>query len=299
MSRDNVSLFINPTAGRGRAGRRMDRICDILDSAGVSFDLYQSKAVRDLESQVSSLISTGARKIIVAGGDGTVHEAVNGIMRANSDAQLGLIPTGTGNDFAKACRIPLDWELATRQLADRLMTGERFRRVDIGRMNDRFFANGAGIGFDAKVTRLAREYRWPIGDLVYLFSIFRCMVDGIETPHVTLSSSDFNWSGPVTLVNVSNGAWIGGMFHIAPQAVNNDGQLEMIIVDPVTRLRISSLIPKLVRGSHMQEAEIRHASVQKLSIEAAETMPSHLDGEVGKPGTRFDIDILPDALELL
>jgi len=287
MSRDCVSLIINPTAGRGRAGRRMDRICEILDLAGVTFDLYQSKAVRDLESQVNELVNAGARKIVVAGGDGTVHEAVNGIMRADGDAQLGLIPTGTGNDFAKACWIPLDWELATRQLADRLMADERFRCVDIGRMNDRYFANGAGIGFDAKVTRLAREYRWPIGDLVYLFSIFRCMVDGIETPHVTISASD------------SNGAWLGGMFHIAPEAVNNDGQLEMIIVDPVTRLRISSLIPKLVRGSHMQEAEITHASVRKLSIVAAETMPSHLDGEVGEPGKRFDIDILPDELELL
>jgi len=143
MSRDNVSLFINPTAGRGRAGRRMDRICEILDLAGVTFDLYQSKAVRDLESQVSSLVSTGARKIIVAGGDGTVHEAVNGIMRGGGDAQLGLIPTGTGNDFAKACWIPLDWELATRQLAERLRADERFRRIDIGRMNDRYFANGA------------------------------------------------------------------------------------------------------------------------------------------------------------
>jgi diacylglycerol kinase (ATP) len=299
MSRDNVSLFINPTAGRGRAGRRMDRICEIFDLAGVTFDLYQSKAVGDLESQVGSLVSAGARRIVVAGGDGTVHEAVNGIMRAGGDAQLGLIPTGTGNDFAKACWIPLDWELSAHQLADRLLTNSGGRRVDVGRMNDRFFANGAGIGFDAKVTRLARAYRWPIGDLVYLFSIFRCMVDGIETPQVTISASDVDWSGPATLVNVSNGAWIGGMFHIVPQALNNDGQLEMIIVDPVTRLRITSLIPKLVRGTHMQESEITHASVRDLTIEASEIMPSHLDGEVGEPGTKFDIDILTDALELL
>ena len=103
----------------------------------------------------------------------------------------------------------------------------------------------------------------------------------------------------IPLVNVSNGAWIGGMFHIVPQALNNDGQLEMIIVDPVTRLRITSLIPKLVRGTHMQESEITHASVRDLTIEASEIMPSHLDGEVGEPGTKFDIDILTDALELL
>lgn len=299
MSRENVSLFINPTAGRGRAGRRMDRICEIFDEARIAFDLYQSKAVGDLESKVSALVNAGSHRIVVAGGDGTVHEAVNGIMRADGDAQLGLIPTGTGNDFAKACWLPLDWEQATRQLADRLMGNSGCRRIDIGCLNDRFFANGAGIGFDAKVTRLARAYRWPIGDLVYLFSIFRCMVDGIDTPQVTISAGELDWSGPVTLVNVSNGAWIGGMFHIAPQALNNDGQLEMIIVDPVSRLRISSLIPKLIRGTHMQEAEISHVSVTELTIETAETMPSHLDGEVGEPGTRFEFRILPDALELL
>ena len=299
MSTETVSLFFNPTAGRGRAGRRMARICEIFDTAGVAFNLFQSRAIRDLESQVGSLVSAGARRIIVAGGDGSVHEAVNGIMQADANAQLGVIPTGTGNDFAKACSIPLDWELATNQLADRLLAGDEPRRIDVGRMNDRFFANGAGIGFDAKVTRIAQSYRWPIGDLVYLYAIFRCMVDGIETPRVTISAADLNWSGPVTLVNVSNGAWLGGMFHIAPQADNNDGQLDLLIVDPVSRLRITSLVPKLVRGSHMAEAEITHIGVKKLSIEASTAMPSHLDGEVGEPGTRFDVDILPGALELL
>jgi len=277
----------------------MARICEIFETAGVSFDLFQSRAVRDLESQVASLIDSGARRIIVAGGDGSVHEAVNGIMRADARAQLGVIPTGTGNDFAKACSIPLDWELATSKLTDRLLAGDEPRRIDVGRMNDRFFANGAGIGFDAKVTRVAQSYRWPIGDLVYLYAIFRCMVDGIETPHVAITAGDFTWNGPVTLVNVSSGAWIGGMFHIAPQARNDDGQLDLLIVDPVSRLRITSLIPKLVRGSHMQEAEISHVSVNKLSIEASSPMPSHLDGEVGEPGTRFDVEILPGVLELL
>jgi len=299
MSTETVSLVLNPTAGRGRAGRRMARICEIFEMAGVSFDLFQSRAIRDLESQVASLISSGARRVIVAGGDGSVHEAVNGIMQADARAQLGVIPTGTGNDFAKACSIPLDWELATSQLADRLLAAGEPRRIDVGRMNDRFFANGAGIGFDAKVTRVAQSYRWPIGDLVYLYAIFRCMVDGIETPQVTIAAGEFNWSGPVTLVNVSSGAWIGGMFHIVPQARNNDGQLDLLIVDPVSRMRITSLIPKLVRGSHMQEAEISHVSVNKLSIEASSPMPSHLDGEVGEPGTLFDVEILPGALELL
>ena len=114
-----------------------------------------------------------------------------------------------------------------------------------------------------------------------------------------IQAGDYIWKGPVTLAAISNGPWIGGMFHIAPQADNNDGQLDLLIVGPVSRLRITSLVPKLVRGSHMAEAEITHVGVKKLSIEASTAMPSHLDGEVGEPGTRFDVDILPGALELL
>ena len=166
-------------------------------------------------------------------------------------------------------------------------------------MNDRYFANGAGVGFDAKVTKVARSYRWPIGDLVYLLAIFRCMVDGIATPKVTIVADGLNWDAPLTLANISNGAWVGGMFHIAPMARNNDGQLELLIAGPVSRLRIMSLLPKLIRGQHLGESEISHASVQRVRIEASAPVPSHLDGEVGAFEQSYDIEILPAALDLL
>lgn len=299
MMTDSVSLFINPTAGRGRAGRRMPRIKELLEEAGIEMDLYESRAVGDLEDQVRRHVNAGARKILVAGGDGSVHEAVNGILRAEARAALGVIPTGTGNDFAKSCATPLDWEHATRILATRLAANVTSRRIDVGRMNDRYFANGAGIGFDAKVTRIARSYRWPIGDLVYLLAIFRCMADGIATPELSISTGDEHWSKSVTLANISNGPWIGGMFHIAPMADNSDGQLDLLIVDPVTRVRILALLPKLIRGQHMNEPEITHARILRLHIRSSEPVPSHLDGEVQPLGETFDIEVLPGALDLL
>ena len=299
MTTAPVSLFINPTAGRGRSGRCLSRIEQIFAEADIELDLHTSRAVGDLEEQVYSQVCAGADRIVVAGGDGSVHEAVNGIMRAARPARLGVIPTGTGNDFAKACAIPLDWEHAARLLTGRIGTNTTWRCVDIGRINDRYFANGAGIGFDAKVTQVARSYRWPIGDLVYLVAIFRCMVDGIATPDVTISTDELQWCGPVTLANISNGAWIGGMFHIAPMADNSDGQLELLVVAPVSRLRILSLLPKLIRGNHTGEREISHASVRRIRIEASAPVPSHFDGEVGPMETNFDIEILPSALNIL
>jgi diacylglycerol kinase (ATP) len=299
MTSGPVSLFVNPTAGRGRAGRRLSRISALLEQAGIEFEAYQSRTVGDLEDQVRTQVNRGTDRIVVAGGDGSVHEAVNGIMRADNPARLGVIPLGTGNDFAKACHIPLDWEHATQLLAERINVDATSRCIDIGRMNERYFANGAGIGFDAKVTKIARSYRWPIGDLVYLFAIFRCLVDGVATPDMTITSDALTTHGPITLASISNGAWIGGMFHIAPMADNSDGKLELLIADPVSRMRILSLLPKIISGKHLGESEVTHASVHRVTIDSSGEVPSHLDGEVGAPASRFVIEILPAALNLL
>ena len=299
MTNSTVSLFLNPAAGRGRAARCMPRIEQLFRDAEVPVDIIQSCAVGDLEKKVATQVNKGVRNIVVAGGDGSVHEAVNGVMRANAPASLGVIPIGTGNDFAKACDIPLDWDLAGRMLVARIVANDSTRALDIGRMNDRFFANGAGIGFDAKVTRIARSIDWPIGDLVYLFAILRCLYDGVATSKVRIESDHTVWDGPLTLANVSNGPWVGGMFHIAPMANNNDGELDLLIAAPVSRLRVLSLLPDLIRGRHLGASEIAHHAVRSLRISSSTPIESHLDGEVQELQTDFEIEVLPGALNLL
>jgi diacylglycerol kinase (ATP) len=299
MASRTPALFLNPVAGRGRAKRRLPRILALLEETGVHVVVHQSVAVGDLERQVREAVSGGVTELIVAGGDGSIHEAVNGIMAAGGGAALGVVPVGTGNDFAKAAGIPLDWEAATTLLARRIADGAPARSVDLGRMNGRWFANGAGIGLDARVTQIARAYRWPIGDLVYLAAIFRAMLDGIATPQLLIEADEFRWDGPLTLANIANGPWVGGMFHIAPMAKNDDGWLDLLIAAPVTRGRILQLLPKLVRGNHLAEAEIVHASVQRVTVSVASPVPSHLDGEVQPMQSEFGIEVLPVALRLL
>ncbi len=299
MATKSVQLFLNPTAGRGRAGRRQERIIEILATGDVDVRLHASRAVGDLEQRVRECVDDGENRIVVAGGDGSIHEAVNGIMAAAGDALLGVIPTGTGNDFAKACDIPLNWEHAAQLLADRMAAQQHSKTIDIGVMNGRYFANGAGIGFDADVTRIARSYRLPIGDLVYLLAIFRAMRHGIPTPRLTISTPDFSWDGAATLASISNGPWIGGMFHIAPMAANDDGRLELMVAGPVNRRRIIGLLPKLMSGKHMGEPEIRHHGAQEMTIVASEPIASHLDGEMQPLSERFELSLLPAALRLL
>ena len=298
MSVETVHLFLNPTAGRGRAGKREPRIRELLEAGGLPLELHLSRDVGDLEEQVRYCVDNGVQRIVVAGGDGSVHEAANGIMRAAGDATLGVIPTGTGNDFAKAAGVTLDWEHATMLLADRIAAGSQSRKVDIGRMNDRYFANGAGVGFDARVTRIARSYRLPIGDLVYLLAIFRGMAEGIATPNMRISTDNTVHTGPITLANVASGPWIGGMFNIAPMAENNDGKFDLLIVAPVSRPRILTLLPKLMSGKHMGEKEIVHEPVTRVMIESDEPIDSHLDGEMQAMQQRFEIELFAGALRL-
>jgi diacylglycerol kinase (ATP) len=299
MTMTQIPLFINPVAGRGRAGRRLPMIERLLRENGVEIDVCRSSGRRDLELQVRSAVDAGVNRLIVAGGDGSVHEAVNGIMRAEGDAAFGLIPTGTGNDFAKAAEVPLDWQAATRLLADRISSESTPRRIDVGRMNERYFGNGAGMGFDAKVSRIALDFDWPIGDFVYLIAVFRAMADGIITPDMKIVGDDFSWDGPLTLANVSNGPWVGGMFHIAPMADHADGSLDLVIAAPVSGWRILRLLPKLINGQHLDQPEITHAPVRSLLITTSAPVPSHLDGEVQELATRFEIEVLPGALGLI
>jgi len=299
MRKRPIPLFINPAAGRGLARRHAESICRLLADSGVACEEIHSTAVSDIEHKVFAAASAGADRIIVAGGDGSVHEAVNGILRSDSRTALGVIPLGTGNDFAKACSIPLHWEDATRLLADRISSDMPLRYIDAGRMNDRYFANGAGIGFDAKINHIARSNRLPLGDLVYLIAVFQGVWDGVITPSVRMQYDGADYDGPVTLVEVCNGPSVGGMFQIAPMARNDDEILDLVFVKPVGRLRIFALLPKLVKGSHISAPEVTCARVNSVSLIAEGPVPSHLDGEVQPLQTEFQIEILKRSLALL
>jgi YegS/Rv2252/BmrU family lipid kinase len=299
MRKRPIPLFVNPVAGRGRARRRVKSIRRLLADSGIEVEEIQSAAVGDIEYKVFAAASAGADRVIVAGGDGSVHEAVNGILRSASQTALGVIPVGTGNDFAKACSIPLHWEHATRLLADRIGSDMPLRYIDTGRMNDRYFANGAGIGFDAKINHIARSNRLPLGDLVYLIAVFQGVWDGVITPDIRMRYDDSDYNGSVTLVEICNGDSVGGMFQIAPMAKNDDGFLDLVFVKPVGRLRIFALLPRLMKGTHISAPEVSCAKVNSVSLIAEEPLPSHLDGEAQALQTEFQIEILKRSLAIL
>ena len=147
-------LIVNPEAGRG-AGRRLGREIERgVAALALACSTTWSTSVGDVAVQAEAACRAGSDPVIVAGGDGTVCEGVNGVMRAGAGTCLGIIPVGTGNDLIKAAGLPRHWRAA----CGRVVAGSP-RRVDVGRCNEHYFVNGVGAGFDAEVARAARSIR--------------------------------------------------------------------------------------------------------------------------------------------
>ncbi|HLT91772.1 MAG TPA: diacylglycerol kinase family protein [Woeseiaceae bacterium] len=294
-----IPLFLNPAAGRGRARRLRASLSELLNDNDIAHQVLESEGPGDLEKKVKETVAGGAQQLLVAGGDGSIHEAINGMLESGRIAEIGVIPLGRANDFAKACAIPPHWEDAALLLADRLKNEMPARPVDVGWMNGRWFANGAGIGFDAKASAIARSMELPIGDLVYLVAVLRGLWSGVRTHRVHVESREVTYDGGATVVHVSNGPWVAGLFQIAPPAVNDDGALDLLIVRPVSRWRVATLLPRMIGGKHIGQPEIRHARIERCEVVADAPMPSHLDGEVQPLQTRFRIEMRAGAVPLL
>jgi len=296
----DLTLIWNPTAGRGRARHALPIILDQFSAAHFAVDLRESAQRGGIETQVCNAANRGANAIVVIGGDGSVHEAANGLLHAERQPPLGILPAGTGNDFAKAAGIELDIRAAISALTNRLTRGATLGRIDVGECNERFFVNGAGIGIDARVADVASRIRLPIGDAVYAWGVVRCLIEGIATPPLRLSADgEALWNGPATLINVANGPWVGSRFHIAPGADISDGRFDLIIADAVTRRRVAALIPLLLHGRHVGEDEIHRHSVMRVTVESDAPLPCHLDGEPQRPVAHIELRCRPGALTLL
>jgi YegS/Rv2252/BmrU family lipid kinase len=292
-------LIINPRAGHGRGRRYARRIRRHLEKSGLPFSASFSRAAGDVRHQVEAAVARGCRHIVIVGGDGTVHEAVNGLLAAGGDAALGLIPLGTGNDFAKAIGLPASWREACDQAVGHIRDG-RPRRIDAGRCNDFFFANGVGIGLDARVTVASEAIKWLPGSLSYVIGLLQVLIAGVPSSRARIRIDGQAVEQQISLAAICNGQWVGGVFNIAPRARIDDGRLQIVLAEPLSRRQVLRLAPRVMRGTHEGIPEARFLDCRKLEIELDAGFPMEADGEVrGLAVRRLEIELLPGALAIL
>ncbi len=294
---DPVKIILNPTAGRGKAGQLWATVQRLLQDAGLDFEMAMTRGGGHAVELARSARAAGHHRVVAMGGDGTVQEVVQGLVDAAGDdvaGTLGIIPAGSGNDFAKMIDLPPDPVIAVQRLAS-----GNIRHVDVGRTGSRIFTNGIGIGFDARVAVESRKIRRLTGLPLYLLAVLRTLALSYNTPAVHMTLDDQTISQEVTMIAIANGRCYGGGFWIAPQADAADGLLDVVWADGLGRIGILQLLPHVVRGTHLDKKPVHQYRARRVIVEADDPLPVHADGEIWPPATHIDVELLPGRLHVI
>ncbi len=299
-------LIVNPTSGRGLAGRSLP----LIESEMKKYQLEYDLVLTEKPWHAADLAEKGARDgydvVVIASGDGTANETLNGLMRAKmagfDKTALGQIAVGTGNDFAYGMGIPGGIEVGCKILSE-----DYRRRTDVGIVrggdypDGRYFGNGVGIGFDAATGFVAAKIRWIRGLLLYLIAAIETVFVYYKAPTVRLDYEGKELTQPSLMISIMNGRRMGGGFFFAPTGDPADGWFDMCIASSASKLRIFGLIPYFMQGRQATQKEVRMDRCRKVTATAVSgTLPVHCDGEtVCFEGKDLEIEILPAQIDVI
>ncbi len=288
-----VRFLINPAAGRFRAAARLDRLRVLASAAGAG--LVVSKSGPDLAVQARRAAADGVARLVVAGGDGTMHQAAQGL--AGTGCALGVVPLGTGNDLAGTLGIPRDLDAAVA----RALTGD-LRRLDLVRVEDTVCIGYAGVGFDSVVTRFANEEVKRLrGPLVYVYAVLHTLAT-FKPPVLRVVHDGGTFEGRAMFAVVANLPRFGGGMRIAPAALPDDGWADLVIVRELSRLRLLAVFPKVYRGTHVDHPAIQIVRTRRVEITLDREMTLYGGGEpvaTHAAGRPFDVEVQPGALRVV
>lgn len=290
-----IVILSNPAAGNADALADAD-VWRPLQAAGHTVSRRTGRTPDDLQRAAARAVRDGAELVVAAGGDGTLNAVLNGVAAVRGGlarARLGLLPAGTGNDFARTLDLPLELPEAVARLA-----AGRTRRLDAARLNDRLFINASGGGFTAATsTNVSGRLKAWMGRIAYLVGGAQALM--AHEPVLTEIVLDRErLLLPVHLFAVCNGRTLGGGHTLAPEADPGDGWLDVCLVHGTSTLDLMTLLPKLSAGEHLDEAQVRYAVARRISLRFAEKTPVNADGEVAMAG-RCDYEVLPGAVRFV
>jgi diacylglycerol kinase (ATP) len=299
MSPQHAKVIVNPTSGARSAQRKWPRIKALLEQTGLTFDSVMTQRPMQAVELAGEAVSQGYDLVVAVGGDGTVNEVVNGLMGPDGKAKadLGVIYTGTTNDFARNIDLPRNLQQNCR-----LMVSPRRMQVDVGvvecaregQARQRFFVNVAGAGFDADLMEEARKTVLPLGPKGPYVGAFLKMAPTYDPKDFMLSYQDRQEARRAFTVLVSNGKYAGSI-PFDPEADLSDGQFEVMTLDPPTLLKcLAQTYLALLEGY----PKIDYVRANTVRMESTQRLPVQADGEVlGELPAQFRV--LPRALRVV
>ena len=291
---ERVSVIVNPASRRGHGAQRLPLIKQAFAAVGVH-DVRITAAPRDEIALARRAIDEGATTIVASGGDGTISNVANAIIASGADVRLGLIAAGTGNDFYKTVGAPaLDIE-TTAKLA--VEGGDV--RVDVGQIEDKYFLNVTGFGFDMAVLEDIQTIKWLKGPALYNYSALRQLMFyrgvGIE-----IATNGHKREAHHLMLIIANARHFGGTFKIAPEASLTDGRLDAISFHDTTPLKRLTLFGAAIAGTHGKRPEVRFEQGDRFRLKFDAPPPYETDGEYNRAReSEVEVRCVPGAIRVV
>lgn len=265
-----IRFLVNPAAGGGKARGALEALSRAARRHGAT--LHTTHDAEDLVESSRRAAAEGVERLLVAGGDGTFHHAVQGL--AGSECALGPIPLGRGNDLAGTLGVVAELEKAIEGAVTAPV-----RRMDLGRVESWFFNGYCGLGFDSEAARRAYEgSRLFRGPLAYPAAVVGTLAS-FRAPVATVEHDEGVFQGRVMFVTVCNCPRFGGGMRIAPEARVDDGLLDLVIVEQVSKLELLRVFPRVYKGTHLGHRAFRIVRTRSATIRVDSSQWLFSDGE--------------------
>jgi len=271
-----ITLFVNPTAGRGRGAHAAQPAASALRAAGFAVRIVLGADAADALARARGAVRDGTGALIAVGGDGMANLALQAV--AGTRTPFGLVAAGTGNDFARALGLPVrDPAAAGRLIAEALKEG-RVHDTDLGRAGDHWFGTVLASGFDSRANDRGNRMRWPAGRLKYDLAMLAELAAFRPLPYrITLDEGTVH-EVEATLVAVGNGSSYGGGMRICPGADLTDGLFDITVVGDCSRTTLLRVFPRVYRGTHVDHPKVTVLRAAQVEI-TAEGVTGYADGE--------------------
>ncbi|KUJ67188.1 sphingosine kinase [Streptomyces albus subsp. albus] len=291
----DITLFVNPTAGRGRGAHATQPAARVLRAAGFTVRTVVGADAQDALRRAREAVAGGTGALIAVGGDGITSLALQAV--AGTGTPLGVVAVGTGNDFARAIGLPVrDPAGAARRIAESLK-GDGGRELDLGRAGDTWFGTVLAAGFDSRVNDRGNRMRWPGGRLRYDVAMLAELAAFRPIPFRIRLDDGPEQSIEATLIAVGNTRSYGGGMRICAEARPDDGLFDVTVVGPCSRTTLLKVFPRVYRGTHLSHPAVTVHRVAGIEL-AAEGITGYADGELLGP-LPLTVRTVPRAVRVL
>ena len=289
-------IIVNPSSGAEESENYTEQLKEQLKAVASEFVIKKTKKSGDAKEFAEEAALNDYEAVFVLGGDGTVSEAVNGLMLHESKLPLGIIPLGTVNNVARAVGIPMNPEKAIDSLEQLTV-----QKIDVGKLNDRFFISSTSVGpIPESVQEVDVDMKTKFGVFAYLIEGIKALKND-ETYTFELDIDGEKWTAEYSLLLIAMSNFVGGVGTIIPEAAIDDGLIHLITLKETTAKEKLSLVPELFQNKEYTKDQLEHRSFKKARIRLVEDIDKEINCTVdGDKGQTFplEIEVLPQALSV-